>query len=141
MYLLSTESTFDSAHRLLGYEGKCQFVHGHRWLVEVVASCNYVQPIGFVIDFGILDNIVKGWIDGNLDHSTILSSSDPLCDLLLDTGNKVFKLNSNPTAEYLAFYLYSVLTNLIKEVNKDIEVDSVTVWETPKHSATYKRNN
>jgi len=138
VYTLHTELTFAMAHRLFGYDGSCSCIHGHQPRVEVAVSCNYVQPIGFVIDFGVLDKIIKGWVDNNWDHSTLLSSSDPLCDLLLDTGNKVFKLNSNPTAEHLAFYLCSVLTNLIKEVNKDIEVDFVTIWETPKHSATYK---
>ena len=35
MYSLKTNSSFDSAHFLAGYEGKCRNLHGHRWTVEV----------------------------------------------------------------------------------------------------------
>ena len=33
MYILETEQSFDSAHFLSGYEGKCSNLHGHRWRV------------------------------------------------------------------------------------------------------------
>ena len=35
MYYLTVENSFDSAHFLHGYEGKCSNLHGHRWTVEV----------------------------------------------------------------------------------------------------------
>ena len=35
MYYLKTESSFDSAHFLKGYNGKCRNLHGHRWRVVV----------------------------------------------------------------------------------------------------------
>ena len=35
MYSLKTNSSFDSAHFLASYEGKCRNLHGHRWTVEV----------------------------------------------------------------------------------------------------------
>ena len=31
MYFLKTEQSFDSAHFLAGYHGKCANIHGHRW--------------------------------------------------------------------------------------------------------------
>ena len=33
MYTLKTEHSFDAAHFLYGYEGKCSNIHGHRWRV------------------------------------------------------------------------------------------------------------
>ena len=33
MYQLTTEHSFDSAHFLAGYDGKCGNLHGHRWRV------------------------------------------------------------------------------------------------------------
>ena len=33
MYILETEQSFDSAHFLSGYKGKCSNLHGHRWRV------------------------------------------------------------------------------------------------------------
>lgn len=35
MYTLKVEHSFDSAHFLYGYEGKCRNIHGHKWKVEV----------------------------------------------------------------------------------------------------------
>ena len=33
MYILKTEASFDSAHFLAGYNGKCSNLHGHRWKI------------------------------------------------------------------------------------------------------------
>ena len=39
MYYLTVENSFDSAHFLHGYEGKCSNLHGHRWRVVVDVAC------------------------------------------------------------------------------------------------------
>ena len=36
MYQLTIEQSFDSAHFLAGYQGKCGNIHGHRWRVLLV---------------------------------------------------------------------------------------------------------
>mgnify|MGYP000320293802 CR=1 FL=1 len=33
MYYLQTKASFDAAHFLWKYEGKCRNIHGHRWNV------------------------------------------------------------------------------------------------------------
>ena len=38
MYQLTTHASFDSAHFLSGYEGKCSNIHGHRWKLEVTVQ-------------------------------------------------------------------------------------------------------
>ena len=38
MYTLKTEHSFDAAHFLYGYEGKCSNIHGHRWRVVLEVS-------------------------------------------------------------------------------------------------------
>ena len=35
MYVLQTEQSFDAAHFLKDYKGKCSNIHGHRWRVVV----------------------------------------------------------------------------------------------------------
>ncbi|MFA6347415.1 MAG: 6-carboxytetrahydropterin synthase, partial [Dehalococcoidales bacterium] len=35
MYKLSVEEHFDAAHALRGYKGKCENLHGHRFVVKV----------------------------------------------------------------------------------------------------------
>ena len=32
---LKTEFSFDAAHRLVGYDGKCKQLHGHIWRVII----------------------------------------------------------------------------------------------------------
>ncbi|MEF2600873.1 MAG: 6-carboxytetrahydropterin synthase, partial [Fusobacterium mortiferum] len=34
MYTLISEASFDSAHFLSGYNGKCKNIHGHRWTIK-----------------------------------------------------------------------------------------------------------
>lgn len=38
MYMLQSEASFDAAHFLKGYDGKCKNIHGHRWRIVVRIS-------------------------------------------------------------------------------------------------------
>ncbi len=55
MYTLKTKSSFDSAHFLAGYEGKCKNIHGHRWTVEIEVGDKHLIQEGttreMVVDF------------------------------------------------------------------------------------------
>ena len=46
MYYLKTESSFDSAHFLKGYDGKCRNLHGHRWRVVVEIAADQLKDEG-----------------------------------------------------------------------------------------------
>ena len=56
MYGLKTESSFDAAHFLTDYEGKCENLHGHRWRVIAWIEVDELQTDGqekdMVVDFG-----------------------------------------------------------------------------------------
>ena len=56
MYQLTTHASFDSAHFLSGYEGKCSNIHGHRWKLEVTVQSETLEQTGqirgMVVDFG-----------------------------------------------------------------------------------------
>lgn len=43
MYILKTEQSFDSAHFLGGYEGKCRNIHGHRWRVVIEVKAEQLE--------------------------------------------------------------------------------------------------
>ena len=55
MYGLKTESSFDAAHFLTDYHGKCENLHGHRWRVVAYLEQADLQTEGthkdMVIDF------------------------------------------------------------------------------------------
>ena len=58
MYYLKTESSFDSAHFLKGYNGKCRNLHGHRWRVVVEIAADQLKDEGqtreMLVDFSDL---------------------------------------------------------------------------------------
>ena len=58
MYILKTEHSFDAAHFLYGYEGKCSNIHGHRWRVVLEVCTEDLQEDGqnrgMYVDFGDL---------------------------------------------------------------------------------------
>ena len=74
MYYLKTESSFDSAHFLKGYAGKCRNLHGHRWRVVVEIAADQLkdegQTRGMLVDFSDLKNALKDICD-DFDHSLI----------------------------------------------------------------------
>ena len=74
MYMLKTEQSFDAAHFLKDYKGKCSNIHGHRWRVVVSISSEKLsaeqQTKGMVIDFSDLKKALKNICD-YFDHTFI----------------------------------------------------------------------
>lgn len=120
MFEVSIESTFSSAHRLRGYKGKCENLHGHNWKVRIVASKKKLNKQGLLIDFHdlkpALENVLKG-----LDHKLI--------------NEVAYFKKVNPTSENLAKYIHM---NLMKQkALKSIFSLKVIVWESEKNFASY----
>lgn len=149
---------FDYGHRVLGHEGKCKYLHGHRGIAEIYIQAD-LDSIGRVIDFGAVKLLVGTWIDDNLDHNILLNSEDPLAKLWKETYNQEpssqkFKLcltvfngkkpyimsNGNPTAENIAEEIFHKAKHFIEYSNSNhiLTVTHVTVWETPYCSATFR---
>lgn len=67
MYQLTTEHSFDSAHFLAGYDGKCGNLHGHRWRVLLTVQSETLredrQQKGMCVDFAELKKICgRNWM-------------------------------------------------------------------------------
>lgn len=70
--------TFDSAHRLPNYDGKCERLHGHTYKLVVTVehvredSGDYVEKEGsdegMVVDFSVIKGIVNATIIDKVDH-------------------------------------------------------------------------
>ena len=65
--LVSKEFTFDAAHHLHCYEGKCKNLHGHTYRV-VFGISGFTDERGLMIDFGDIKEIWKNKIEIHLDH-------------------------------------------------------------------------
>jgi len=134
MYTLSVESHFDAAHRLSNYEGKCQRLHGHRWLVKIKVRGGVLNNWGAVVDFGDIKKVLNKELD-LLDHRTILDTNDPQNHNLNLPEDWVVWFEGNPTAENIAQYLFVSLQPEIE--NLGVELKEVGVFESPESAVTY----
>lgn len=140
MYILKAEHSFDSAHFLANYEGKCGNIHGHRWRVEIeVQSQTLVkggQLDGMVIDFGDLKRDIKAMVD-HYDHALIIQKKtmrEKTLSCIFEDGFKVIEVNFRPTAENFAASFFKTMKD------KGYNVKRATVYETPTNSAVYEES-
>jgi len=140
MYILKAEHSFDSAHFLANYIGKCGNIHGHRWKVEIEVQSETLiengQLEGMVVDFGDLKKAVKALVDF-YDHALIIQEGTMRKETLScikEDGFKVIEVSFRPTAENFAAFFY----NMMKE--KGYNVKRATVYETPTNSAVYEES-
>ena len=140
MYILKAEHSFDSAHFLANYEGKCGNIHGHRWRVIIQVKSESLikggQFDGMVIDFGDLKKDVKSMID-YYDHALIIEKETmrkQTLTSLKEDGFRIIEVSFRPTAENFAKFFYEIMKG------KGYDVKSTTVYETPNNSATYEES-
>jgi 6-pyruvoyltetrahydropterin/6-carboxytetrahydropterin synthase len=120
MYELMVETSFSSAHQLRGYKGECEKLHGHSWKVQVNVVAERLNEIDMAIDFHEMKEIVDEVISP-LDHSFL---------------NEIFPFTEkNPSSENIAKWIYDSLKKRLE--NDNIQLSSVTVWESETTSATY----
>lgn len=137
MYQLTTEHSFDSAHFLAGYDGKCGNLHGHRWRVLLTVQSETLredqQQKGICVDFAELKKDLRTELDA-LDHVLIIeqgSLRESTMKALQEEKFQVVEMPFRPTAENFARYFYELFTL------KGYPVAKVEVYETPNNSAVY----
>ena len=120
MFTLCVKDTFSAAHRIEDYNGKCEELHGHNFLVEALFSGSNLGRTGMLVDFKLLKNHLKKILD-TLDHKYI---------------NEIpfFKKRAS-SSEYLAMYIFDELKKRIK--GKETALKEVRVWESEKAYAAY----
>jgi len=72
MYRVSREIDFCYGHRLLNYDGKCKYLHGHNGRAVIVIEAPKLDDRGMVMDFSDIKRVVSSWIDEHLDHRMLL---------------------------------------------------------------------
>jgi len=118
--ILTKNFSFDSAHRLENYKGKCKNLHGHTYLLEVSVTGKINNKTGMIIDFSILKKVVNDLIIERLDHQY-------LNDIIND-----------PTAENMIQWIWNISFRAIKE--QGAELFMIKLWETPTSSVTIINN-
>ena len=132
MYTVTKQIHFCYGHRLLNYDGKCRWLHGHNGLVEITLAAEKLDERGMVYDFTIIKQVVQAWIDEHLDHKMILNRADPLVSTLQEHGDPLYLLDENPTAEAIARLIYE------EAARQGFPVVEVRLWETPTSWAAYR---
>lgn len=137
---LSAEFTFEAAHRILGHPGKCAYLHGHTYHLEVTVSAERLDPLGMVIDFDDLRALVKKAVLDRWDHAALLWSEDPLVPAIeriqAEAPEKVVRLSGNPTAEILTREAWQAIRLSLPQ---DVSLERVAIKETPACSSELTR--
>ena len=119
---LAVEDTFAASHILKGHPGPCGTLHGHTWKVSLKISGRPDPLDGILVDFHYIKKMMKA----------ILPDHRHLNDI---KGLRV------PTAENVSVWLYDQfaldIIEYSREIGRDLQLVSVTVWESPEASATY----
>jgi 6-pyruvoyltetrahydropterin/6-carboxytetrahydropterin synthase len=121
MYIVSVQAHYDSAHFLRSYHGKCEQLHGHRYVVEAALATDTLGEGGLAFDFVDIKRELRAIAD-ELDHNN-LNDLPPFTDL-------------EPSAENQARYIYEEMKKrLPPEMSKALLY--TRVWETPTQWAQY----
>ena len=113
--LLRKEFTFDAAHNLVHYHGKCERLHGHTYRAAIVLE-GTPDGEGMVMDFCELSEAVRERVLSKLDHSYL---NDTL---------------PQPTAENIALWIGAQIAPALAG-HPNCRLHEVWVWETASSCA------
>lgn len=143
---VTKQFSFDAAHFLTKYHGKCERLHGHTYKLEITLE-GPVQENGMVLDFSLLKRIVQKQVLSKLDHHLI---------------NDILE---NPSAENMAVWIWNQLAdlqtllqeeildknlpeslkafvesteNMNIEGNEFVKLKRIQLWETPTSYVVYE---
>ncbi|MBM4004063.1 MAG: 6-carboxytetrahydropterin synthase [Planctomycetes bacterium] len=131
MFRVTRQIDFCYGHRLLNYDGKCRFLHGHNGRAVIVIESEELDARGMVLDFSEIKRVVSHWIDENLDHRMILHRDDPVVPMLRALGEPLFLIDQNPTAETIAKLIFDFTRTA------GFPIIEAHLWETPNCFASY----
>ena len=120
MFLLNVKASYDSAHFLRNYRGKCENLHGHHYVVEAGLAFDDVGEGGMAFDFTDAKRHLRA-IANELDHQNI-NDLEPFTTL-------------EPSAENQARWIFQEMQRRLDGVAENLVY--VRVWETPNQWAQY----
>jgi 6-pyruvoyltetrahydropterin/6-carboxytetrahydropterin synthase len=122
---ITKEVTFDAAHHLEMYEGKCRNVHGHTYRLSVTIS-GYVNEIGIVMDFYEVKKMIEAVIMKQCDHKYL---NEALPEM-------------NTTVDNIIVWIWEQFVQYLQEheyFGQGCRLEEIRLFETPTGCATLKR--
>ena len=120
MYQITVERDFDAAHCLRNYGGKCEALHGHRFVVRATVKATELNNIGLAYDFTVLKQYLSD-ILVRFDH-TNLNEIQPFTTI-------------NPSSENIAMIVFDEMKNMLTKA--PVTLENIEVWESPTSHVTY----
>ena len=114
------ERTFSASHQLRGYQGDCERLHGHNWIVRVHLEGQELDDQGMLLDFHELDEVMAEAL-APFEHRH-LNEVPPFDEL-------------NPSAENLARVIAERVSRGLD--GRSVRVRCCDVWENSRSRARY----
>ncbi|PKG42445.1 6-pyruvoyl trahydropterin synthase family protein [Psychroflexus sp. MES1-P1E] len=132
---ITKQFTFETAHALYGYDGKCRNIHGHSYKLDVTVIGEPITDMdnvkcGMVIDFGDLKYIVKSQVVDKMDHAIILNKETPhieLAQTLKSSDHDVILVDYQPTSENMVI---DFAKSIQSKLDPKIKLHSLKLRET-----------
>ena len=136
---LTKEFSFDAAHALVDYDGKCRHIHGHSYrlliTIQGAPNDNLDDPKnGMVMDFGLIKTLVNQKIIDTYDHALLLRFDAPLAAALQEAYQNVISLPFQPTCEQLCLHFADLLKQAFPPA---FRLFSIRLYETPTSYAEW----
>ena len=133
---LTKKFSFEMAHALPQYDGKCHNIHGHTYHLSVtvesttdVAADDKIPADGLLLDFHQLKEIVERTIVKKYDHSLLLPDNSPY---RVDGPTNIIHTPFQPSTENLLLHFRHLL---VKELPPQVRLQSIKLAETDSSEA------
>ena len=134
---ITKKFTFETAHVLHGYDGKCKNVHGHSYKLFVTVIGKPINDLdspkfGMLIDFSDLKKIIKQNIINKFDHSIVLNqntSHKTMGDKIIQYCPKVVFVPYQPTCENMVIDFSNIIKKALINF-KNCQLHSLKLFET-----------
>lgn len=139
---LNKEFTFEMAHALDRYDGKCKYIHGHSFKLQVTVIGQPINDIkspknGMLIDFGDLKSLINTHIVDVFDHTLVLNENSSLNKSFLknkDLDQKIISTSFQPTSENMLIHFADIIKNILPN---NVHLHSLKLNETASSSAEW----
>ncbi len=131
--------SFDAAHVLENYPGKCKNIHGHTYFLHVTVSGEVKNDVnhpfnGMIMDFSELKKWIHESVLQHFDHALLLYKNSTTAKLDFPEKEKIYFASYTPTCENM---LMDIVTRLKESVPSTIQLSEVRLQETPTSFATW----
>lgn len=117
-------------------------IHGHSAKIEVSFTADMLDNAQMILDFGLMKNDIKKFID-SMDHCYLLCSKEDMSykEFIQKSCDRWIELPFNPSAEMLSMYICWGVNKILKATKMNngegtVRCTGVRYWETASGSAT-----